>query len=177
MSQSDPGQEDYYFGIANYRPSWQSGLSAITLASGSRLGRLRGRSLTRCWLLWDRNDDEWFADAPVVLDFAGEQLEIQHQKFDELSITWNTIDPFQRVHYPDFDLVWRDDAVTKLTRFQTRTVTAVDLLEYQGDDMANGMVAVGIGFGEGYLVVQNNLDENGLAFGPPQREYHAHQIR
>ena len=112
-----------------------------------------------------------------MLDFAGEQLEIQHQKFDDLSLTWNTIDPFQHVPYPDFDLVWRDDAVAELTRLQTRTVTAVDLLEYRGADMANGMVAVGIRFGDDYLVVQNNLDENGLAFGSPQREYQVHPIR
>ncbi|MET8522102.1 hypothetical protein [Nocardioides sp. NPDC004968] len=177
LSQSDPGQENYYFDIANYQPSWQCGLSAITRANGSRLGRLRGRSLTRSWLLWDRNDDEWFTDAPVVLDFAGEQLEINHQKFDDLSLTWNTIDPLLHVPYPDFDLVWRDDAVAQLARLQARTVTAVDLLEYRGDDMANGMIAVGIGFGDDYLVVQNNLDENGLAFGSPQREYHAHPIR
>ncbi|MFI5627692.1 hypothetical protein ACIA03_29815 [Nocardioides sp. NPDC051685] len=176
MSQPDPRHEDYYFNIASYQPSWRSGLRAIKLANGRRLGRLRGLSLTRSWLLWERTDDEWFADAPVVLDFAGEQLEIQHQKFDELSITWNTIDPFRQVPYPDFDLAWRDDAVAELARLHARTVTAVDLLEYRGDDMANGMVAVGIGFGEDYLVIQNNLDENGLAFGPPQREYYPHPI-
>ncbi|MER6974769.1 hypothetical protein ABT304_27175 [Nocardioides sp. NPDC000445] len=175
MSHPDPRHEDY-FNIANYRPWWRSGLNAIELANASRLGRLRGLSLSRSWLLWDRTDDEWFADAPVVLDFSGEQLEIQHQKFDELSITWNTIDPSRRVPYPDFDLVWRDDALAELARLQARTVTAVDLLEYRGDDMANGMVAVGIGFGEDYLVIQNNLDENGLAFGQPQRGYRAHSI-
>ncbi|MFD7075782.1 hypothetical protein ACFV9G_16345 [Nocardioides sp. NPDC059952] len=111
-----------------------------------------------------------------MLDFAGEQLEIQHQKFDDLSLTWNTIDPFRPVSDSYFDLAWRDDAVAELARLQSRTVTAVDLLEYRGGDMANGMVAVGIGFGDDYVVIQNNLDENGLAFGSPQREYHAHPI-
>lgn len=43
--------------------------------------------------------------------------------------------------------------------------------------MANGMVAVGIGFGEDYVVIQNNLDENGLAFGSPQSEHHPHPIQ
>ncbi|MEU8258042.1 hypothetical protein AB0C06_27680 [Micromonospora inaquosa] len=42
--------------------------------------------------MWDSERDEWFADCPVVLDFAGERLEVNHQKFDDVSITWNSAD-------------------------------------------------------------------------------------
>lgn len=44
--------------------------------------------------MWIDDLDEWFADAdpPVVLQVGVEQLEVCAQKFDDLSVTWNTID-------------------------------------------------------------------------------------
>ncbi|MEV1024430.1 hypothetical protein [Streptomyces sp. NPDC050264] len=30
-------------------------------------------ALTAARLVWDREDDEWFSDAPVLFDFDGEQ--------------------------------------------------------------------------------------------------------
>jgi hypothetical protein len=36
--------------------------------------------LTRASLLRDRERDEWFADAPVLLEFDSEQVEVQHNK-------------------------------------------------------------------------------------------------
>jgi hypothetical protein len=57
------------------------------------LDRLVDRRLTRALLVWDLDEDKWFADCPILLDFEGEQVENNHGKFDELSITWHTIDP------------------------------------------------------------------------------------
>ncbi|WP_431903854.1 hypothetical protein [Nonomuraea sp. bgisy101] len=90
------------FGIPGYRAEWLSGRSAIAAAHGNRLARLTGRRLTRALLVWDIDEDEWFADCPVILDFEGEQVEIEHRKFDKLSITWNTIDPAGSPDWPDF---------------------------------------------------------------------------
>ncbi len=166
-----------YYGIEDYEPAPQAGLSEIRAAHGPRLARLTGRTLSRAWLLWDVEEDDWFADAPVVLDFEGEQLEIQHLKFDDLSLTWNVItvgDPFV---WSDFSLRWRDDAVAGLAALQGRRLDGVELLEYQGRDAAFGMVAVGFVFGNERVTVENALDENGLAFGPPEGEYGRHPLR
>ncbi len=38
--------------------------------------------------MWDLDEDEWFTACPVVLDFEGERVEINHWKFDEVPITW-----------------------------------------------------------------------------------------
>ncbi|MET9578859.1 hypothetical protein ABZY30_25385 [Streptomyces massasporeus] len=73
---------------------------------------LIGRPLTRVRLVRDVQDDEWFSDCPVLFDFTGEQVEINHQKFDDLSITWNTVDPRQPVRWADFDLQWRENELT-----------------------------------------------------------------
>ncbi|GAA3470616.1 hypothetical protein [Nonomuraea roseola] len=37
-------------------------------------------------MVWDLDEDEGFADCPVLLDFEGEQVEINHRKFDALTI-------------------------------------------------------------------------------------------
>ena len=39
------------------------------------------------WLVWDLANDVWFTHAPVLMDFGRDQLELDHQKFRDLSIT------------------------------------------------------------------------------------------
>lgn len=164
------------FGIEGYEPHWLSGISAIESAHGGRLGRLAGRTLTRAWLVWDLDDDTWWADCPVLLDFGGEQVEVNHQKLDECAITWNTIDPARPVRWAgadDLRLAWRAETSPDLTGLCGQSVHAVDLLEWAGDrgDLANGTVALGFTFTGGHLTVDNALDENGLRFTSPAAEY------
>jgi hypothetical protein len=164
-----------YLGIEGYEPAWQRGFASIRATHGSHLVDLLGRRLTHAWLLWDQETDEWFADAPVLLDFDGEQLEIQHQKFDDVSLTWGTADADAPVSFLEFDLVWRSGVVPDLTRLEGQHLRDVTLLEWQGSDMANGMVAVHLLFDDGQLTVYNALDENGLSFGPPMPQYVRHR--
>lgn len=167
----------FTFGIETYRPQWLSGRSAIVAGHGRQLGALVGRPLTRVWLVWDVQDDEWFSDCPVMFDFAGEQVEINHQKFDELSITWNTVDPHQPVLWPEFDLQWRHDARPELYALQGQVLQDVELLEWTGDDLARGTVAVAFRFPHSHVAVVNALDENGLIFGPPEPPHRRHPLR
>ena len=62
---------------------------------------LEGRKLTRALLVWDLDEDVWFSDGLILLDFEGEQVEIVHQKFDEISMTWNTVDPAQPLDWAE----------------------------------------------------------------------------
>lgn len=165
-----------YLGIEGYQPVWQRGLPSIKATHGRRLVDLLGRRLTRAWLLWDREADEWFADAPVLLDLDGEQLEIQHQKLDDLSLTWDTTDAHAPVSFLEFDLCWRDDAVPELAALAGGLVQSVALLEWRGRDMADGMVAVRLLLDDGEVTVYNALDENGLSFDPPQDAYAVHRL-
>lgn len=166
------------FDIATYAPEWLRGPAAITAGHGERLRALVGRRLTRAWLLWNVPDDTWFADAPVLLDFGGEQVEIQHQKFDDLSVSWNSLAPQGPAHWPGFDLRWRHDAVPALAALQGRPLQDVELLEWRGDDAAQGTVALGFVFRRGGRVnVFNALDENGLSFTPPGPAYARHSLR
>jgi hypothetical protein len=164
-----------YFGIEGYQPVWRRGLASIRARHGRRLAGLVGRRLAHVWLLWDLDADEWFADAPVLLDFDGEQLDIQHQKFDEVSTTWVTADPNKPVSFLEFDLAWRSGATPDLRHLEGQHLREISLLEWQGGDMADGMVAVHLRFDDGQLTVYNALDENGLSFSPPGAEYVSHR--
>ncbi|MEU8404990.1 hypothetical protein AB0C19_02170 [Micromonospora sp. NPDC048842] len=166
------------FGIAGYQPGWLNGVDEIADRHGDRLQSLVGRRLTYTWLVWDDDHDEWFADCPVVLDFARERLEVNHQKFDDLSITWNSIDVTQRLEWPTsdgFHLRWRDGVPTVLAARCGQRLEAVELLEWTGDDLAAGTVTVGLRFADGWLTVYNALDENGLGFGDLPLEYRRHR--
>ena len=161
-------------GPGGYRPRWLRGLAAVRAEHGDRLAALVGRRLSRAWVVWDQEDDEWFCDYPVVLDFDGVHIEITHRKFDELSITWNTLGVGRAVRWavPGFDLAWRDDAPAELAALKGRTLHGVELLVWAGGDVANGLVDLGFDFGAtGYLTVFNAMDENGLDFtGPDSRQ-------
>lgn len=157
----------FNFGIAGYEPRWTNSPRAAEAAHGHRLRALTGRPLTGFWLAWDVRDDEWFADCPVLLDFGGEQVEINHWKFDDLSITWNTIDPQQPVDWPGFALRRHVNALPEPRALLGLPLQDVELLTWSGDDAAHGSIEVGFAFSEGGIAVHNALDENGLSFDPP----------
>ncbi|MFY1616317.1 hypothetical protein [Micromonospora sp. WMMD736] len=167
------------FGIAGYQPVWLNGVDEIAARHGHRLRSLVGRRLTSSWLVWNDDPDEWFPDCPVVLDFTGERLEVNHQKFNDLSITWNSIDVTRGPEWPTsdgFQLRWRDDVHDVLAALRGQRLEAVTLLEWAGDDLAAGTVTVGLRFADGWLTVYNALDENGLGFGDLPSEYRRHPV-
>lgn len=164
------------FDIRTYAPDWSCGRATIAARHGSRLRALIGRPLTRAWLLWDVPNDTWFADAPVLLDFGGERVEIQHQKFDGLALTWNSLNPHGCAHWPGFDLRWRHDADSVLAALQGQELHEIELLKHDDDDMAKAMVALGFVFPGGRVTVYNALDTNGLSYGAPSSAYERHAL-
>lgn len=166
------------FGVSGYRPEWMTGLSVIMAAQRSRLAGLVGRRLTRMLVVWDLDEDAWFADGLVLLDFDGEQVEIVHRRFNDISITWNTVDPAQPMDWAGqgFRLAWRDDAFRDVAALEGRALRAVELLDYVDDDMAKGMVALSFVFPHGRITVHNALDENGIEFESPDLRYDRHVV-
>ncbi|WP_239675844.1 hypothetical protein [Natronosporangium hydrolyticum] len=163
------------FGLAGYQPCWLRGRNQLASRHGPRLQALAGRRLTRTWVVWDETADAWLADCPVVLDFDGERLEVNHQQRDLVSLTWNSIDLRQTPRWSVADqerkLGWRGDAPEAVAAAHGQQVAAVALLEWTGEDEARGSVAVGLRLASGWLTVYNALDENGLAFGPLDPAY------
>ncbi|MHA4950711.1 hypothetical protein ACX27O_25625 [Micromonospora sp. SD19] len=169
----------FNFGIPGYQPDWRHGIADVTSRDAQRLRGLVGRRLTSTWVVWDDDDDSWFADCPVVLDFDEERLEINHQKFDDLSITWCAIDVTRAPIWPTSDgfrLRWRDDAPAPLAARRGQRLEAVELLEYTGGDLADGTVALGLRFADGWLTIYNALDENGIEVGELSPQYRRHRL-
>ncbi|MEO3808067.1 hypothetical protein ABGB17_03600 [Sphaerisporangium sp. B11E5] len=164
------------FGISGYRPVWLDGRVAVTAAHGQRLAMLEGRRLTRALLMWDLDEDEWFSDGLILLDFEGEQVEIVHHKLDEISITRNTVDPAQPLDWAGqgFRLAWREDVPGELAALRGQRLRGVELFEWTGEDMAQGTVALGFVFLNGRVAIYNALDENGIQFGLPDHQYTRH---
>ena len=165
------------FGIGGYRPVWHTGRVAIARAHGDRLARLIGRRRTEIRLVWDRRDDEWFSDCPVLLDFEGEQVAVQHQKFDELSVTWDPIDTGRRIRWAGFDLVWRPAPGPEPAGLRDRPLRDVTLLQLAGAPPTTGAADVSFVFDTGRVTVFNAMDENGLRFDPPGPEQREHPLR
>ncbi|MFE5535980.1 hypothetical protein ACFQ78_09590 [Streptomyces sp. NPDC056519] len=166
----------FAFDVERYRPHWLNGRAEVTRAHGQRLGALRGRSLTRVWLAWDIEDDEWFRDCPVLLDFGGEQVEVQHAKFADLDIAWTMTDPRRPARWPGFRLEWRPEPLPELRVLRGMTLQGVELLEWAGDHAGRGSVDVSFVFADGRLTVSNGLDENELVFTPPQPRQRSHAL-
>jgi hypothetical protein len=170
-----------YFGIPGYEPHWLSGHSLITTVQTNRLESVIGRQLRDSWLVWDHKYDRWLADCPVVLNFDGEQVEICHRKFDELSVTWNTIVPAAAIEWSDADdnapgasrLEWRNDTDATLAGLHGQQLKRVELLEWcrQALDFGNGTMAISFDFGPERLTIANGLDENNLELGQPDSHY------
>ncbi|MCA4751816.1 hypothetical protein [Mycolicibacterium fortuitum] len=171
-----------FFGIPGYEPQWLVGRRTVARTHGRRLHAQVGRRLTRSWLVWNRTNDEWIADCPVLLDFEGEQVEITHQKVDDLSITWNVIDPGAPISYgedpKDISLAWRDDACPRLAALHGQQLHTVELLVWSGSqtDFASDMVAVSFGFAHDRITISNGLDDNAIEFGPPDPAYRRHPL-
>ncbi|MFE6844677.1 hypothetical protein [Streptomyces sp. NPDC057686] len=162
------------FGIEGYRPHWLNDPGLVARTHGPRLRALSGRTLTQVWTVWDLVDDEWFRDCPVLLDFDDVQVEVNHRKFDDLSLTWNTINPRRPVSWTGFDLEWRSEALPGLQMLRGMTLRGAELLEWIVGNVAGSTADVSFVFPDARLTVFNALDENGLTFDPPGPDQRVH---
>jgi hypothetical protein len=131
--------------------------------------------------MWDFTDDSWWADGPVILVFDnGTRLELLHNKFDDLSITWNTIDLATVLDGGDDpetrrDLRWSSASAGGHASLRGGRVESIQILRWAQapKGLEDGSVAIGVGFSTGKLNVFNALDENGLQIGDWEPDWSA----
>ncbi|MFD0201064.1 MULTISPECIES: hypothetical protein [Saccharothrix] len=171
---------EFDYGIDGYEPRWLRGWRVVRAEHGERLRGLVGRVLTRGWLTVDPETDRWFTQCPVLLDFEGEQVEINHKAAFDVSITWNTVDPTRPVVSRNLRWIWRDDIASELVLLRGQTVRAVDLLEwFVHDDIEDDEVrdiAVALTIGNTELVIYDEADDTRLRTGPPTPWHRRHHI-
>ncbi|MFD4655939.1 hypothetical protein ACFWP2_09950 [Kitasatospora sp. NPDC058444] len=168
-------------GISGFKPSFLVGVEAVRQAHEARLAALVGRRLAGFALVRFAEDDDWFADCPVVVDFDGLQMEVCHARLDELSIGWNTIDTAATITgWGRSELTPRwSHSDERLEPFIARELREVALLEWRpaDRDLAAATVAVEFTFPEGRLRIVNGLDENHIETGAAQPDYIRHRMR
>lgn len=169
-----------YPDVSGWRPDFRPADEQFD-RQAERLRALAGARLTAGFIVWNLEEDEWFADLPVVLQFEDRpQLELCWEKFDDLSITWDTVDvtvtPRAWVEWP---LEWRTQAHPAIATVVGMTVdsvsaTAGQLVTWEVDqphDVHAAWLTTGLWLATsgGGLHVFNALDENGLSATPPAR--------
>ncbi|MEV4012465.1 hypothetical protein AB0J35_18345 [Nonomuraea angiospora] len=168
-------------GISGFEPTFLVGLESVLEEHGPGLAALGGRRLTGFALVRFVEDGDWFADCPVVLDFDGIQAEICHWKFDELSISWNTIDTTAAIsgwEYVEQTPAW-SDADERLGSFVGQELREVALLEWHPSsrhDVAGGSIAVEFVFDAGRFHIANGLDENSIDVGVAHPGFVRHRL-
>jgi hypothetical protein len=111
-------------GIAGWKADWRAADFQIAHHADA-LRAVVGVRLSGAWVV-RTEDGELFADMPVVLQLDdGRQLEMCWQKFDDLSISWNTIDLNVQPRGWIGDLSWRRWGHPALQSNANETVTAV----------------------------------------------------
>lgn len=165
--------------VSGWVPNWMPGSEQLARQASALVGRV-GHVVVEAWLVWNEETDQWFADLPVVIVFDdGEQLELCWQKFDDLSVSRNTIDlsvaPLAWVEWP---LSWRRAAHPALAAVEGCAVVglaatqhlfaAVDA-DYPHRPETGGWLDGGLWFvsTSGGLHIYNALDENGLSNSVP----------
>ncbi|MGA8113858.1 MAG: histidine phosphatase family protein [Actinocatenispora sp.] len=151
--------------VGGYRPRWLYSAREILDVHGGRLSRLAGQPLTRTWLLWDQDLDEWYAEGPVVLEFPDTRLTVCHRRSGECSMSWDDLDPDEPVDAGDesLRLSWRDDPLPPLSAIAGVPLRVIDLIE-QGDPDGRWMIdAVEFGFGGAHLRLSNCDGRNTLS--------------
>ena len=159
-------------GISGWQADWRPGSEQVHRHADA-LVSLVDAKLTGAWSVWIGTDD-WFADMPVVLQFDGsQQLEVCWQKFDDLSISWNTIEIEIAPKAWVDDLSWRPWAHLALKANEGQVVTSVAATEsiftasdvdYPHREPRSTTFTGGLWFGTTGpgLHIFNALDENGL---------------
>lgn len=168
--------------VSGWQPAWLPAAKQVDKQSAA-LRNLVGSTITDAWVVWNLEHDEWFADLPVVLSFdGGGQIEVCWQKFDDLSVTWDTIDTTLRPRaWVEWPLEWCRAAHPALASNVGSSVRAVAMTEHlfqterenQSGPASRVWLVGGLWFGTTGpgLHVFNALDENGLDAGTPPDGY------
>lgn len=147
---------------------------------------LRGKTIVDSWLVWDLQHDKWFTDLPVVFLLDDQRrLEVSWMKFDELSLTWDTIDLDARpTGWVDWPLAWRSQGHDALRAVTGHRINSVSFTEHlfttqqvtppppMGAEWSSVWLVGGLlmSTDAGDLHIFNALDENGLSHGPFQTD-------
>ena len=75
--------------IERWQPRWHSSPVDIAEHEGTRLQELVDRTVARAWGVWIVEENEWFANLPVIVEIGSQRVTVCVNRLDDLSITWD----------------------------------------------------------------------------------------
>lgn len=124
---------EFFCDSAPFSEKWEKRLAAL---SGSIIAEIYG--------VWDNTDDNWFDDAPMLVEFAHGTLAVNVSSEKYLALAWNEILSTEKPRWfgeappvPDWreDLEWR--GYTPLSRFKGAEIVSVKAIA--GENALNGL--------------------------------------
>ncbi|MFG2041249.1 hypothetical protein [Dactylosporangium sp. NPDC048998] len=135
---ADAGLQTYdhvMFGIAGYEPEATDSANEVLSVHGPRLHALVGRRLESATGLCFVIGGAWCSTQPLILDFGGTRLELAFDGFDQMYLSWDTIDVDAPIDTPDQDepdqaLAWGDPHQAELDGVLGAVARQVRVLEH-----------------------------------------------
>ncbi len=79
------------------------------------MDNLIGKKILRVWGVWDKQDNEWFVDAPMIIEFENGELTVALSSGIHIAILWNEIShtekPIWLGEVPEMN--WQEDLIWK----------------------------------------------------------------
>ena len=176
-------------GVEGYEPHFFRTAQELINTRGSAIRALYGMKLQGVWLMWDRKDDSWWQDGPVILEFDDLQCELCANKLSEYSVTFDSIDREQSLDWfgiEEIQLTWKVNPLPEIIPFVGQAVSGIFVTEYYFETtvVANRNYPERIGqvdatwllhgilfkLNDQWLHAYNGLDQNSLEYDEPSRD-------
>jgi hypothetical protein len=118
----------------NFKPQFFTEAQKGLELHGDKLIDLIGKEITGSWILWDNDQNEWFSDAPVVIEIEHAiQLELLANKTEEFSITFDAIDLSEEPTWfgdDSWNFCWKRDGKIELAQIVNCVIQEIRLVDH-----------------------------------------------
>jgi len=183
------------FGINNYEPEFYDSSAEIIENFSSQLLRLKEQKIINMYSKWDKINEEWNDNAPIILEFTSFNLEVCNYKLEELALSINSINIHQEIEKYDFEefgrfeYEWRKRP-EEVLKFSQAKITGIEIIEHKFESSliasqsiteeigqtTSNWILNGIGFvtSKGYFSISNGLDTNQISLFKEEADYLRH---
>ena len=170
-------------GISSYKPKFHTTSESFIKEHSKQLLNLIGKKINRFWLMWDEKENEWMADAPIILEIENQRYEFTVYQLDEFSLTINSFELDEKLDWygmgKEMPLFWKENGNRELIKNLKKPIIDIRLLTFNfisefvesGEKHETGNMLTGIEFvfekenkldTENYFSIYNALDQNGI---------------
>lgn len=171
-------------GIPTYKPKFHNSAESFKLEFDKTLSELIGKNIDRFWVMWELKENEWLADAPIILEIDGNRFEFTAYQLDEFSLTINSFELTEKLDWygmgSEMPLIWKENGKAEMTKNLRKPIIGINILTFNfvsefvesGKKNETGDMLTGIEFifekesesdNDNYFSIYNGLDQNALS--------------